>query len=107
MFRVALLILLHVTGLALAQDCKLPAWTVKDIKIKSKDAVGNSGSASFTIVPETTGKAETLTCATLQANYRCHVASKAQPGVDVDLQINTQVAHVSITQLKFACGSTT
>ena len=91
----------------LAQDCKLPSWTVKDIKIKSRDAVGNSGSASFTIVPDATGKAESLACATLQGNYRCQVNSKAESGVQVDLQINTGVAHMSITQLKFPCGSST
>ena len=100
-----LLVLFLVVPDVLAQDCKLPSWTVKDIKIKSRDAVGNSGSASFTIVPDATGKAESLACATLQGNYRCQVNSKAESGVQVDLQINTGVAHMSITQLKFPCGS--
>jgi hypothetical protein len=99
--------LVWVGTLIVGQECPLPSWTVKDIKIKSKDAVGNGGSASFTIIPGAAGKAETLTCASLQANYRCHVVSKAQPGVEIDIQINTQVAHVSVTQMKFACGSAT
>lgn len=91
----------------LAQDCKLPSWTIKDIKIKTYDAVGNSGSASFTLVPDDTGKAESLTCARLQGNYRCNVKSKVDTSVEVDLQINTGIAHMSVTQMKFPCGSVT
>ncbi|KAK1749859.1 hypothetical protein QBC47DRAFT_407527 [Echria macrotheca] len=99
--------LLWVGTLIVAQDCPLPSWTVKDVKTKLKDAVGNGGSASLTIIPTGTDKAETLTCASLQGNYRCHIVSKAQPGLEIDIQINTQVAHVSVTQMKFACGSAT
>lgn len=89
------------------EECTLPSWTIKDIKIKTRDAVGNGGSASFTLVPSATGKPEQLACARLQGNYRCAVKSQADPGVEVDLQINTGVAHMSVTQLKFPCGSDT
>lgn len=93
--------------LVFAQEtCTLPSWTIKDIKIKTRDAVGNSGSASFTLVPNATGgKPEQLTCSRLQGNYRCAVKSKVDPGVEVDLQINTGVAHMSVMQLSFPCGS--
>lgn len=100
------LLLVHLMGV-LAQECKLPSWTIKDVKIKSRDAVGSGGSASFTITSDATGTSEALSCASLQGNYRCKVASKAQEGVEVDLQINTGVAFVSVTQVGFACGSET
>lgn len=100
-----LFLLVSLLSPVLAQDCKLPSWTIKEIKIKTRDAVGNSGSASFTFTPEATGKAESLSCAPLQGNYRCHIKSKVDPAVEVDLQINTGVAHMSVTQMKFPCGS--
>jgi len=108
MIRTALVALLSLAVPSiLAQDCKLPSWTLKDIKIKTFDAVGNSGSASFTLVPSDTGKGEPLTCARLQGNYRCAVKSKVDPSLEVDLQINLGVAYMSVTQLKFSCGSAT
>jgi len=100
-----LFLLVSLVSPVLAQDCKLPSWTIKEIKIKTRDAVGNSGSASFTFTPEATGKAESLSCAPLQGNYRCHIKSKVDSAVEVDLQINTGVAHMSVTQMKFPCGS--
>lgn len=98
---VSALILLPFAGLVGAAelaDCKLPTWTIKDVKISSYDSVGRNGTASFTFTNNMTGKSDSLNC-TLVANYRCEIdGTPSESSLKINLQSQTGVLYVFVAQ---------
>ncbi len=92
---------------ASANGCDtLPSWTIKDLTLKSHDAVGSGGTASLTIANSATGKSEAVTCA-LIANYRCEIdGTPSDKSLTITLQSNIDVVFVWINE-KFTCGGKT
>jgi hypothetical protein len=85
---------------------KLPSWTIKDLSIKSRDEVGSSGSASFTLGYDLTGKTDKLSC-TLVANYRCEIdGTPSDKSIILNLQTQMQQVYISISQSITCDGKT-
>ena len=95
-------VLLHFVGLVLSLDTNAcdnpPTWVIEDLNIKTLDEVGSSGSASFNLTNSMTGKTDSLTCA-LVANYRCEIdGTPSDQDVRINMQIQTDVARMSISE---------
>jgi len=106
MISFLVVLVLGLASLALssnAADCgKLPSWTIKDLKINSRDEVGSAGKAVFSFTDNQTGKSDALSC-TLVANYRCQFdGTPSDPAVTINIQAMMEVMYISVTK-KLTC----
>lgn len=84
-----------------ADDCSklpVPSWTISNLKIQSRDTVGNTGTAAFTLTYGLTGKSDALNCS-LVANYRCEIdGPPGNKNLKVNLQVQNDVAYFSLSE---------